>query len=505
MGDIWQLYRLQLFRSLSNQERKTKIPFLLLVTLALFVTLQLNIGDAGNEESLVYFGWGLAVMFLIYTVLGIGSNRLPSKMEDVIWLYSMPLHLSRIAHATVLWQVFLRSSLWLLGAVIGDIIRLSISMSYVNLTGKALLTLVVIGAMEYWLVALSCARMNRGIRIVFGLGALIFTVLLGFASYYTFFVPESPYVWNMVADVISEFGLIFKGSYSWKTGTTVFILICLSFALIHYSTRSLKCKEQLVREADFWSEFKDYNAFSASIQPQQFKSWWGAQFLTGLGSFLWFEINIAKKNVFTHLFQLLFIIAIVYYVIVYRFDWIIIVNVVLVAAILMNSYFSGLVRHMQSGDLFLLPGKFYLKVLVLELAHMMWIFIPISVFIGFGWSNERLNMEQVGVAIGYAIGLFVLLLGIRLTAAMQTYGRQEGLPIMIYFKNVLYVVVGSTALVGFFANILPLLLASPYVLPLVMILIGLSLWMVSIRNQGRAYFIHFYALISIGAFLLSRL
>lgn len=108
-----------------------------------------------------------------------------------------------------------------------------------------------------------------------------------------------------------------------------------------------------------------------------------------------------------------------------------------IVAHILNGFFSGVVKHALTGDLFLLPGSFVKKIFYLEALNI----LPI------------LGLEILGVLLGHIYhghsfwkGLIIVVLillalfGIRIFLFTQTYTETTDLFIQVYFRNSFLVV-----------------------------------------------------------------
>ncbi len=505
MSNILQIYFLQFVRNLTNHEDGRKFPFFLLIALLFFITFQIQFLGEATQQTVTFLGWGIAGTFVFYTAVGMISNRLPSKMEDVIWLYSVPLSLAQIAYATVIWQVMLRGALWMVSGVAGDLARFLLDKPFANLTGRSLLLLLLLAALENWLVAMSCARTRFWTRIILSGCAVGVTASFGFLIYSSVAGGRPSGGWAFIAGMLDDWGQVFVGSYSLSLLLFVLLLFLVSAWVIVFAASSVESKEKLVKEADFWSEFKDHHAFISSIQNKEEKSWFGFPGLSGLFAFLWMELLIAKKSIVPHALQFAGLVTLIYWVMTTHTDWVDLVLIMTMAGFVMNAYFSGLIRHMISGDLFLFPGKLWKKVLLLETAHMAWILVPFAFAVWLGIREGLIGKGQLLLTISYGAALIFLLYGIRWTAAIQTYHHRGHLPIPVYYKNLFFCTVGSAFLIAFLTLIFSKWQISPYIAPVAMAALGVTLWVISFIYRGKPYSLTVYAVVPTLFFLLYRL
>ncbi|AOH55034.1 hypothetical protein ABE28_011795 [Peribacillus muralis] len=93
----------------------------------------------------------------------------------------------------------------------------------------------------------------------------------------------------------------------------VLSIFLLSVILMYVSTQNARFKKKVIREADFWSEFGDYQSMFNRIHNITEKpTWWEAGFLTGIHSFIWFEWAIFRKDKYVHITQSIVMIVILW-------------------------------------------------------------------------------------------------------------------------------------------------------------------------------------------------
>lgn len=480
MINVIHLFFLQFKNGIFHLNNKKKTSMIVLIVLLLFVAFQVSFAEEASGQSARMVGWIIMGLFVTYTFMGSFSNRLPWRMEDMTWLYLIPHPISTIAFASVLWQVMIKGLLWQISAIIGDIIFFISDKPFVNLSGKAVIFILFITVLELWFMAVSCARMRRRTRLILTPVAIVLLGLYVLAIFLSNVASVSFPLWRKIGDFIETVGIVLHGGDSVVIWIAPLLLILLSIWLIQYSVNTLECREKLIKEADFWEHFKNHQFLMTSRQMKTQKSWWGWPRFTGVLSLLWVEVLISKKNRLTHVFQFISFLIYFYYFIVFRQEWLLIGVVVAVFMLLVNSYFSGLVRHMQSGDLLLLPGKLWIKILLLQLSHTLWIVPLLFYVIMLSWWEKIIVLGQISEILAWGGAVYTFMLGVQWMALRKSYSQSVEISVFQYYKYLFSGIVISGAVIGGLSHILPL--SMYFLLPLVLMVLGVVTWLYSYRK-----------------------
>ncbi|MCF7623774.1 MULTISPECIES: sporulation killing factor system integral membrane protein [Bacillaceae] len=438
MSNLFSLYFHTSLRKWIDINNKRKIPIFSLVLLIIFITLQSQAIPTYNQERINTIGWVIVALYLIYALYGLISNRLPSKMEDVIWIYTLPMSMKKIVWSLVIWNFCLRGGIWFISALLADILRLILNLSYAHLFIHALIGVWVICLLELLLFAMSSTRGNR--KLCLTIGVLIFIgVILYSTSIY--------YIHNNIS--INSSLVVFFDTVAHGIGNLLFgninfpgvlVVICLSILatiIIHISTKDPRLKEKLVREAEFWSEFKDFNSMVSSVQNKQQESWWGGEYLTGTFSFIWYEMLIMRKHKLSLILQ--YFLGLILIICICKFFpnaiWTFLAAILFSSII--GSYFSGLIRHAQTHDLFLLPGKLLTKILLLETLYILPAFLVVASYILIGNTVGFKVITDNLYFLTLLPSLYIVILILRISVFYSTFIISINTSIGDYFKKLI--------------------------------------------------------------------
>lgn len=490
MINILEMFFLQFKRRWLGQEQEKKFPLVVIMMLLVFVNLQIGWLANGENFNTSPVGWTVAGIFVLYTIFGLFSNQLPGRMEDVMWLYTAPYPLSKVVYASLVWRIAWKGSLWLISAILGDVMYFSLKHQFANLTGRAFGLWFVLAALEAWIVAVSCARTVQKTKLVFVFLSVAFSACYGLSLYYSWIRPQGSEFWSAVGDWIGGMGAMIRPSLSPAGWIASGVVGLVALVLIRFTADKLECKEKLVKEADFWAEFQAHHAFPLEGGRGDRPSWWGLKSLTGVFSFLWFELLLAKKNRLWHVVHILVILILFPYLIAHYPVLFGILFGLIVLSHFMSSYFSGLVRHAKSGDLFLLPGRLWEKALLLEIANTLWLFFMFLYSVWLCRLDRVLDPEDVPFVIACGAGAYIFMLAIRWVSFVLTYSEDPGIPVPAYYKNLVFSCGGSVFLMATLYSLLAN--GPPYVLPLLMVAGGSVLWMIFYRYRKQKYLLYIY-------------
>ncbi|MDG3044736.1 sporulation killing factor system integral membrane protein [Bacillus sp. B6(2022)] len=177
------------------------------------------------------------------------------------------------------------------------------------------------------------------------------------------------------------------------------------------------------------------------MSPKKSKTWWGLSSLTGIWAFLWLEILMIKKYATFHLLSTMLLIGTYYVVSSYFSNWLTLFFLVIGASVLLSSYYAGIVRHGQTGLLYLFPGALYQKILLLEVFQTFWLYGVYLI------SLILLEIHDVLYWAIYGVGVYIWFLTIRLFAFTQPLRREASLSLGIYYRSLLIGSVISAAVI----------------------------------------------------------
>ena len=428
MVNILNLFLIQAKRQLLGTRHQSKMPLLVGILLIVFTGIQIGFIHDQRDAYVSVAGWLVSGFFMLYTIFGLISNRLPGNMEDIIWLY--PLYpMPRIIHAVFVWRVVWKGAIWFGSASLADLIVWITKQTYGGLMGKACTVLILVAVHEYWVLAASCARTIRSVR------AFYMILLLAIATAHGVLLYDGwRNGWHPVHSWMEQIGSILHGHMNPLWWLMVLLTGTISCATIYICGRDLRSKERLVVEADFWAEFQDHQAYMAKLGTKTKKTWWGLPGLQGVWSFLWIEMAITRKHLFAHILQLAGMVILLHYLIIAHLEWFYIVMGIITAAMVLGSYYSSLVRHAKSGDLFMLPGPLWKKTIILETANLIWIWLIFLYSFAVYAYNYPLSWANMSLIVLEGIGFYMLMLGIRWNALIQTYKRSPDMPIVLYYR-----------------------------------------------------------------------
>ncbi|GED03235.1 hypothetical protein BAT02nite_28790 [Bacillus atrophaeus] len=210
----------------------------------------------------------------------------------------------------------------------------------------------------------------------------------------------------------------------------VFIgIITVSFMTIAFTSSQVEMKESLVKEAEFWEEFQERQFGSGQMIQKPKTTWWGLQGLNGIWSFLWLELLLVKKYLFFHSIHTVMLSGVFYVVIFMYPEWFYLLFFLIVSAVMLSSYYSGIVRHSQSGTLHLFPGALWKKIIILELTNTVWLFILYCVSIAF------MAVDNLVYWYVYGLGIYIWFMTIRLFAFTNTSRKDLKISLPQYYKS----------------------------------------------------------------------
>ncbi|WP_419871185.1 sporulation killing factor system integral membrane protein [Candidatus Pristimantibacillus sp. PTI5] len=437
---------------------KWPIIFLLFILSALTL-LQMNIISKPEESYTQTAGWIVLSLFCIFVLFGLVSNRLPSRMEDVMWLYTLPVSMNYLVWVCIGCQLFLRSGFWVGSALLADLIRWLMGFTYEQLFGKAIISLCVVSLLEIWLFAASTSRgkwritVILGVSSVAGLCATALTLYFIHAGVYT----SSVYV-GFVQKIAHHFGALLFGQLSYVGFIMIVALFGASILVIRIASKHLDLKEKLTREADFWSSFNSFGSLVTSVKGSEHPSYWGGKALTGIYSFVWFEWLLWRKHRYSLLWQFALGAALAIIILQWYPSWFWLLNGFVLVSAVLGAYFSGLVRHTQTGDLFLHPGKKMGKVILLEAMDLLPPFVTVLLYSCMGlWLRSNEVYEQLQLLIWLPL-IFFIMVCMRIGFFVWTYIHHSDLPVTRYYRTLFIHGAGISVIAYFAAYIIQLLI-----------------------------------------------
>lgn len=481
MSNILAFLWLQTKRRFVSYGQEKRVPLLIMLLFIGSAGIQLGFLSRTAEWDVNTAGWVLIGIFILYTAFGLFSNRLPSRMADVVWLYRSSSSFTSVVYAVLLFSFIWKALLWVLSAMLSDIVLLLFSGEHANLTGKSLVFVLLILLGEVWMMAVSSARAVKKTKRIFTI-LLLAMLSIYFICLYQFYFHVSPSsIWLTIERLISEVGWVFNMTYSPMLLLSIGVTFIVSFGTLQFTTNQLEMKENLVKEAEFWEEFQERQAGSGHMMQKPQQTWWGMEGLNGIWSLLWLELLLVKKHLFFHLFHLLLLFSAFAYVIFRHPEWFSFLFFLVMATVFLSSYYAGIVRHAQSGDLYLFPGAPWKKIILLELANTAWFVIL------YGLSIKLLSMEEPLYWYVYGFGVYVWMMTVRLIAFTQTIRQDIRVSLPVYYKTFFI-----TALFGGGCLYLIHRVTAGWITPAVMVLTGIFFWYLFYR------FRHKMVLMSVG-------
>ncbi|OLP65791.1 putative bacteriocin-SkfA transport system permease protein SkfF [Bacillus pumilus] len=426
-------------RRIMSKQQEKKMPFLILLLLMAAIGFQLSaVSSMGNWDASIA-GWMMVFLFILYTGFGLFTNRLPSQMNDIIWLYGNGASLWIVVMSVWIYHILWRGALLIVSAMMADLMLIGLTRQSPFLLEKSLILTGLLCMVETWMIAVSCARTIRVYKRVFLLGfvlmfccyaLLLLNQLIFQQSFFTNMADSFMFQVGRKVDEFSFFSfLIFLG------------VIVLALVMIFKACHRMEMKESLVKEAEFWEEFEGKHIHSNPMVRKTGKSWWGLPSMTGNWAFLWLEILLIKKYLTFHLLSTALLIGTYYVVMSYFTDWLNLFFILIIASVFISSYYAGIVRHAQTGVLYLFPGALYQKILLLEVFQTFWIYVVYLVTLLF------IDVHDVLYWSLYGGGFYIWFLTIRLFAFTQPLRREVSLALGIYYRSLLVASVCSAGLI----------------------------------------------------------
>lgn len=439
MNNTLSLLWMKSQRRFINKNQEKKMPFLILLLFIAAIGFQLSAVSSMGDWNTGTAGWIIICLFVLYTEVGLFTNRLPSQMNDIIWLYGNGVSLWTVVISVWMYHIFWRGALLIFSAVASDLLLFFMTQQYPFLLVKSLILTGLLCLVETWMIAVSCARTIRVYKRL-----LLLSFVLMFFSFSLLvlnqLVMKQPSLMNIadslmfqVGRMIEEFSIL-----------SVFIFIgvmFLSFMMMYSASHRLEMKESLVKEAVFWEEFEGKHIQSSPIVQKKSRTWWGLPALTGVWAFLWIELLLIKKYMIFHVLSTMLLIVTYYVVFTYFSDWLNLFLIVIAVSVLFSSYYAGIVRHAQTGVLYLFPGALYQKIILLEVFQTFWLyaFYLISLYL--------VEIQDVLYWTLFGGGVYIWFLAIRFFAFMQPFRRERSFALAVYYRSLVFASVISAMVI----------------------------------------------------------
>lgn len=289
------------------------------------------------------------------------------------------------------------------------------------------------------MIAVSCARTIRVYKRL---------LLLGFVLMFFSFallvlnqlVMKQPSLMNIADSMVFQAGRMIE-EFSILSVVIFIGVMFLSFMMMYKASHRLEMKESLVKEAVFWEEFEGKHIQSSPIVQKKSRTWWGLPALTGVWAFLWIELLLIKKYMIFHVLSTMLLIGTYYVVFTYFSDWLNLFLIVIAVSVLFSSYYAGIVRHAQTGALYLFPGVLYQKIILLEVFQTFWLyaFYLISLYL--------VEIQDVLYWTLFGGGVYIWFLAIRLFAFMQPLRRERSFALAAYYRSLVFASVISAMVI----------------------------------------------------------
>ncbi|MEB2359132.1 sporulation killing factor system integral membrane protein [Bacillus pumilus] len=438
MNNTLSLLWMQSQRRLISKNQEMKMPFLILLLFIAAIGFQLSAVSSMGDWDTSATGWIIVCLFVLYTGFGLFTNRLPSQMNDIIWLYGNGTSLWTVVISVWMYHIFWRGALLIISALAADLLLFFMTQQYPFLLGKSLILTGLLCMVETWMIAVSCARTIRVYKRL---------LLLGFVLMFFSYAPlvlnqlmmKQPSLMKIADSLMFQAGRMIEEF----SILSVFIFIgvmFLSFMMMYKASHRLEMKESLVKEAVFWEEFEGKHIQSSPIVQKKSRTWWGLPALTGIWAFLWIELLLIKKYITFHVLFTMLLIG-TYYVFTYFSDWLNLFLIVIAASVLFSSYYAGIVRHAQTGVLYLFPGALYQKIILLEVFQTFWLyaFYLVSLLLA--------GIQDVLYGTLFGGGVYIWFLAIRLFAFMQPLRRERSFALAAYYRSLLFASVMSAMVI----------------------------------------------------------
>nr|WGD98135.1 sporulation killing factor system integral membrane protein [Bacillus safensis] len=269
MNNTLSLLWMKSQRRLISKNQEKKMPFLILLLFIAAIGFQLSAVSSMGDWNAVAAGWIIVCLFVLYTGFGLFTNRLPSQMNDIIWLYGNGASLWTVVISVWMYHIFWRGALLIISAFAADLLLFFMTQQYQFLLGKSLILTGLLCLVETWMIAVSCARTIRVYKRLLLLG-----FVLMFFSYALLVLNQlmmkHPSLMNFADSLMFQAGRMIE-EFSILSVSIFIGVMFLSFMMMYKASHRLEMKESLVKEAVFWEEFEGKHIQSSPIVQKKEK------------------------------------------------------------------------------------------------------------------------------------------------------------------------------------------------------------------------------------------
>ncbi|WP_017471324.1 sporulation killing factor system integral membrane protein [Amphibacillus jilinensis] len=413
-------------------------------------------------------GWIVLGLLLCHAFFGVISNRLPSHLNEITWIYSVPKSSFKIMVALFLSKVIPRLSVWLASALLVELIMLAQG-SWYNVVIKGLICYSIFISFDLLSFSLSTLRGNVVLTSV--CSGLLGLALIGFVMI-SYFLMFRDYVLGF-NDFFIKLGELLNGRLHFISLLVLLTVSTVSLVIIYLFSERASFKERLVFEGDFWSQYQDVNALlNMSNRKTISNSWWGGKSLTKSFAFVWFEWLLLRKSYKSLTLQAVVtvVLALALMNISPRFYYLIFSFVIV--SHLFGGFLSGMVRHYHSEDLLTTPGSLLFKVLSIEaVAILPSLFLVIVLHVLAVYTD---SLPVLSAIICFNT-LFVITIGLRILVFLHLM-TQGTMSAKIYYKQM----IGWSLLAGLLFSIIYLFSLTDRIQWLVIISVSLAMFLLII-------------------------
>ncbi|MBM7541071.1 sporulation killing factor system integral membrane protein [Amphibacillus cookii] len=422
---------------LKRQRRKFKqwslksghIILLMMIGFFSIAWFQYNLFVKWDTVYALWQGWIVLGLLLCHAFFGVVSNRLPSHLNEITWIYSVPKSSFKIMVALFLSKVIPRLSVWLASAILVELIML-VNGSWHNVVIKGLICYSIF--ISFDLLSFSLSTIRGSAVPSFVCVGLLGLALIGFVIV-SYFLTFGDYALRF-NDAFIKLGELLNGRLHLISLMVLLTVTAVSLVVIHMFSERASFKERLVFEGDFWSQYQDVNALlHMSNRKTISNSWWGGKSLTKTYAFVWFEWLLLRKSYKSLALQAVVtvVLALALINISPRFYYVIFTFVIV--SHLFGGFLSGMVRHYHSEDLLTTPGSLLLKVLSIEAVAI----LPnLSLLIGLHVLAAYTDaLPTVSAIICFHI-LFIMTIGLRILVFLHLM-IQGKMSAKLYYKQMI--------------------------------------------------------------------
>lgn len=391
------------------------------------------------QSSATTIGWGLIGMLLFFSLIGPTSTQLPSKMEDVFWIYTTPYSIRKVAIAVAVWRGLLRFGIWLLSALMANLANLLLKgISKFDFL-SVLYGLPVLFAISLWQVGASCTRGHKLLSKLLFWFSLIGGLLI--LSLVVMLLKDGKIVHGLLTGSLFVLAQGMGGVMIGLTNSLGFLeigLIILVGLIFLFVPSQSKIKENAVMDAIYWADIASWNnmPMSTTKYKKGATSWRGGAKYRKEWAFLWMELAVLRRRRLRMTFQFLLSVAVVALV-ARKYSLLLYFLPILVAfSALFSGYYSGTMRHLQTGDLMLLPGKLSKKVIGSEIPYLLFALFNLLMYLVVGGFAAQWKIDQIIDLFFICIGVVVITYSIRIMSIARANFQDGRVTPVSYFYNV---------------------------------------------------------------------